>query len=269
MRSTAQTAILLFAVAMFGIGALLQIAQQPVLLSELIVTYQAIESPDDIRNISSENVTAIAYTQVISLQSLPTQTKKDKFIAMMLPAILIGKQRLQQARYKVELLLQKETLNSTEQIWLDQYIALYRVKKPEQLLEQMIDMPNSIVLSQAAIETGWGTSRFFLEGNNIFGVWSVNASEPRIRASESRNGKAIYVKKYDSLLGAVDDYFLTLGRGGPYRSLREKRNKTDNPLQLIQHLGSYSELGDTYIQRLSKMIEYNDLQRFDSYTLTN
>ncbi|WP_432471882.1 glucosaminidase domain-containing protein [Amphritea sp. HPY] len=269
MRSTAQTAILLFAVAMFGIGALLQIAQQasePV-QPELSVIYQDINSPEDIRSLESDRVAAIAYTRVISLQALPVQAKKDKFIAMMLPAILIGKQRLQQTRQQIELLLQKTTLSDTEQAWLDQYMARYRADTPEQLPAKMIDMPNSIVLSQAAIETGWGTSRFFLEGNNIFGVWSVDAREPRIRASESRNGKAIYVKKYDSLLGAVDDYFMTLGRGGPYRSLRAARSNTDNPLQLIQHLGSYSELGDTYIKRLRNMIEYNDLQRFDNYTL--
>ena len=33
-------------------------------------------------------------------------------------------------------------------------------------------IPVSIALAQAAKESGWGTSRFALEGNAIFGQWT-------------------------------------------------------------------------------------------------
>ena len=57
--------------------------------------------------------------------------------------------------------------------------------------------PTSIVLAQAAIESGWGSSRFYKEANNVFGVWSYSENEPRIKAMEDREGKSVYVKKYD------------------------------------------------------------------------
>ncbi len=70
--------------------------------------------------------------------------------------------------------------------------------------------PVSIVLAQAAIESAWGESRFFKKGNNIFGMWSYNRKEPRMRARETRNGKPVYLKKYRSLSDAIDDYFVTM-----------------------------------------------------------
>ncbi|MEH6575876.1 MAG: glucosaminidase domain-containing protein [Amphritea sp.] len=266
MRSTAQTTILLFAACMFAIGSLIQIAEQPDNL-QLNVIYKPIHSPVDIVSIPGPEVMPIAYTRVTSLAGLQVDTKKIKFIEMMLPAILISKNRLQQERQKLITLASQSRLTSKEQAWLEQQQQRFKAKTIDELVFRMNDMPTSIILAQAAIETGWGTSRFFLEGNNVFGVWSGNPKEPRIRASESRDGKAIYVKKYASLLEAIDDYFLTIGRGGPYQKLRQARLASSDPLKLINYLGSYSELGSVYIERLRSMITHNKLQRYDQSRL--
>ena len=49
-----------------------------------------------------------------------------------------------------------------------------KVKKGDlnELLIRMDVIPTSIALAQAAKESGWGTSRFALEGNAIFGQWT-------------------------------------------------------------------------------------------------
>ncbi|MEM9158516.1 MAG: glucosaminidase domain-containing protein, partial [Verrucomicrobiota bacterium] len=39
------------------------------------------------------------------------------------------------------------------------------------LLSRVDVIPPSLALAQAAVESGWGTSRFAREGNNLFGMW--------------------------------------------------------------------------------------------------
>ena len=87
-----------------------------------------------------------------------------------------------------------------------------------------------------------------------------------MRAKETRNGKAIYLKKYKSLSDAIDDYFVTIGRGA-YDSFRKHRNITDDPLQLVRYLVNYCELKEKYTKRLRKFIIKNRLTKFDDFKL--
>ncbi len=230
------------------------------------IIYKAIKSPNDIEDINTLKVKPIAYTKVISLANLDVKTKKKKFFNMMLPAILISKADLDKNYKKVEKLSKAENINQQDEKWISDLKKRYRADNSYELLSRMHTHPNSIVLAQSAIETGWGTSRFFVQAMNAFGVWSYNKNEPRIKAKESRKGKAIYVKKYSSLNHTIDDYFVTLGRG-PYKKFRQQRMKVNNPLTLIKYLDQYSEIREKYVKRLRSVINYNKLQRFDEYQL--
>jgi len=230
------------------------------------VIYKAIKTVDDIEDINSKQVKPIAYTEVINLAKLDVKTKKKKFFNMMLPAILISKAQLDKDYQKVEKLNKAESINQQDEKWLAGLKKRYRAENNTMLLTRMHTHPSSIVLAQSAIETGWGTSRFFVQAMNAFGVWSYNKSEPRIKARETRKGKAIYVKKYSSLNHTIDDYFVTLGRG-PYKKFRQKRLTVKNPLTLIKYLDQYSEIREKYVKRLRSVITYNKLQRFDEYHL--
>ena len=264
-QSTLQT-ILLFIIALsFGFGTLIQISdhRDP---PEIHIIYKELATPSDIIPLSNP-VKAVAYTSVVSLAKLPVADKKQHFVALLLPAILIGKHHLQQQRERLTQLLSSSSLSHRDQAWLDQLMTQYDVKSPTQLPQRMISLPNSLVLAQAAIETGWGSSRFFVQGNNVFGVWSFDPREPRMMARQRRNGEAIYVKRYASLLGSIEDYFVTLGRGAAYSELRQAARSSQDSLELIKHLHRYSELGDDYIARLDAMIRHNRLKRYDAYQL--
>jgi Bax protein len=230
------------------------------------IIYKPIKTHKDIVDIKSRIVKPIAYTSVVSLADLDVKTKKQKFFDMMLPAILISKEKLRAKRERATRLLQKEKLSAEEQSWLDGLKKTYRTDDPTKLLLRLNDHPTSIVLAQAAIETGWGTSRFFRTANNVFGVWSYNSKEPRVRASETRDGKPVYVKKYKSLIGAVDDYFITIGRG-PYAGFRKSRARTSDVMELVKHLDTYSEIREKYVKRVSSVISYNKLLKYDDYVL--
>ncbi|MBN0986430.1 glucosaminidase domain-containing protein [Amphritea pacifica] len=265
-QSQIQTVLLFIAALMFGFGALVQIADQRD-QSATPVTYKALKTPADIVQLTNP-VEAVAYTSVVSLAPLPVAEKKQRFIALLLPAILISKQHLQQQRSRLEQLLSQSALNSEEQAWLEQLKSTYDTDSPAELRQRMIGLPNSLILAQAAIETGWGSSRFFVQANNVFGVWSFDPNEKRIMAQQMRDDQAVFVKRYDSLLGAIEDYFLTLARGKAYIELRQAARHTQNSLELIKHLHRYSELGDDYVKRLETMIRQNRLRRYDSYQLS-
>lgn len=215
----------------------------------------------------SHNVKPYVYTSAIDLSVLEVKRKKQAFINMMLPTILIAKYELEEIRNKVIKLQQKKELNQVEQGLLDDLYKTYKCQSFDELKSRLQTHPTSIVIAQAAIESGWGTSRFYNKANNIFGVWSYNTNEPRIVASENREGKAIYVKKYEALPESIHSYFKTIARG-PYLDFRKARQKTTDVYELIPHLKVYSELREEYVNRLEELIRYNKLEQYDQFVLS-
>ena len=222
--------------------------------------------PSDIRAISNP-VNAYVYTKAIDLSELDLQNKKQAFINLMLPSILIAKHQLEQDRIKVLALENKtEPLSDEEERYLANLKKDYKCHTSKELLLRLSTHPTSIVLAQAAIESGWGTSRFYKEANNVFGVWSYSENEPRIKAMEDREGKSVYVRKYDVLPESIISYFKTIARG-PYSEFRAARKKISEVSVLISYLEVYSELREEYVKRLGQLIQYNKLEKYDSYRL--
>jgi len=231
--------------------------------------YVSINTPSDIMIFKEKEVEPIIYTNTISLNKLVISEKKQKFFHMILPAILISKANLKIKRDRVLSLMDTpiEQMDEDNIDFLNALYNKYKTKNIKELANRLKTHPVSIVLAQAAIESAWGESRFFKKGNNIFGMWSFNKNEPRIKAKKSRNGKAIYVKKYVNIVEAIDDYFTVIGRGN-YKSFRKQRNITDNPLILADYLVNYCEL-DNYPSKLRKFIIYNKLRKFDKFKLSS
>ena len=245
---------------------------EPILLTdenELVVINKKLKTTDDIKVFTGKTIEPINYTNSISLNKLQVSEKKQKFFHMILPAILISKANLKLKRERVISLISTpvEELAVDDADFLAGLYKKYKTKNNRKLLNRLKTHPVSIILAQAAIESAWGESRFFKKGNNIFGMWSFSKNEPRIKALGSRNGKAIYVKKYASISDAIDDYFVVIGRGA-YKSFRKQRNITDNPLELVKYLVNYCEL-DNYPNKLRKFIVYNKLRKFDNFELAS
>ena len=222
--------------------------------------------PSDIRPVSNP-VNAYVYTKAIDLTGLDVQNKKQAFINLMLPSILIAKYQLEQDRIKVLTLQKKiESLSNEEEQYLFNLKRDYKCHTSKELLSRLKTHPTSIVLAQAAIESGWGTSRFYKEANNIFGVWSYSENESRIKAMEDRGGQSVYVRKYDALPESIVSYFKTIARG-PYSKFRAAREKISEVSVLISYLEVYSELREEYVKRLDQLIQYNKFEKYDSYRL--
>ena len=222
---------------------------------------------DDIISIDTALVKPVIYTRTIKLSVLSIEEKKKAFIDMMIPSILVAKYRLVKDRKKVWALLKKEKLLPKESIWLKKKKYIFKATSYSDLYNKMQVHPTSIIIAQAIIESGWGTSRFFEEANNVFGIWSFNESEKRMAASEKRGEQSVYLKKYSSVEQSIFDYFLVLSTKNAYEEFREKRLETKDPLHLVEYLGKYSELGEVYIENLKNTIQKNKLMIYDSYHL--
>lgn len=232
-------------------------------------TYKEIDllNLSDIQPILGEkSVPRIIYSMdKVSLKGLNVSKKKQKFFEIMVPTAMIVVEEIEEIRENLKLMI--EGIKDRDEEYLSKMYIKYRVKEKdiEVLYHKLKPVPISILLSQAIIESGWGTSRFFEKGNNIFGVWSVDPNEPRIKAGEARSNKQVYLRKYPTLKGSIADYMKLLARHKAYNEFRKKLQITDDYKVLVPKLNKYSELGEVYTNRLLSTIEHNELYKYDRY----
>ena len=191
------------------------------------------------------------------------EEKKRRFIHTILPSVQKVKAQLDTEYAQAAALASKKQRSAEEAQWLEEMMSRYNVGGIPCLLKRMHTHPVSLVIAQAALETGWGTSRFFQDAKNIFGIWSYHPDEPRIPASQQRGSKTVFVKKFTSYDDAVRGYFKMIAGGYAYSAFREARMKTQNPFELLRYLRHYSELRDEYVARLYYVIKANKLYQYD------
>ena len=225
-----------------------------------------INSYKDIVTISDSLVIPYIYTSAVSLKNLPVAEKKKKFFDMMLPAVLVAKKELSFLLAKVEKISLKDNPTSKELEFIENLKTTYKANNIELLKSRLHTFPVSIVLAQAAIESAWGTSRFFLKANNPFGLWSFDPNEDRIVASSTRSGTKVYLRKFNNLEQAIVGYYTTLATG-PFADFRKERRKTSNPYILVKYLIDYSERREAYVQELTSVIKGNNLTKYDDYCI--
>ncbi|MEI6857095.1 glucosaminidase domain-containing protein [Psychrilyobacter sp.] len=201
----------------------------------------------------------------VSLRGLNVSKKKQKFFEIMVPTAMVVAEEIEETREGLKLIM--EGKRDRDEEYLSKMYIKYRVKEKdiEILYHKLKPVPISILLSQAILESGWGTSRFFEKANNIFGVWSVDPTEPRIKAGEARVNKQVYLRSYPTLKESMADYMKLLARHKAYSSFREKLQVTDDYKILVPKLDKYSEMEEVYINRLLATIEHNKLYQYDRY----
>lgn len=207
------------------------------------------------------------YTNISGLEKLPRHKAKKTFIAAILPSILVAKHEMEQRRRAVVALSGKAEWSASDSLYYRDLKRRYQAKDINDLLARVGTLPSSIVLAQAAVESGWGTSRFFLKANNLFGIWSFDSTESRIPARQTRDKKRIYLRAYPDIAQSIVDYFEILARSRSYKSLRAARLQTADAYALLPHLRNYSERRNRYTRQLKSIIAKNDLTAFDQYQL--
>jgi Bax protein len=198
-----------------------------------------------------------------------TKKKKETFLKILLPLIVAENEKIEKDKNFLMKIL-KENNKPENKKWINKKYRDYKVSKKDinQLILKMDVIPISIALAQAAKESGWGTSRFALEGNAIFGQWTWKGDgiEP-LEKSSNQNHKIL---KFPLLRASVKAYITNLNTHNGYKDFRIKRfelRKQNKPLvgkELIDELDNYAQTGKEYTKVLRQIIEQNDLDEFET-----
>ena len=201
-----------------------------------------------------------------------TKKKKKTFLKILLPLIVAENEKIERDK-KYLLKILKENNKPENQKWINKKYRDYKVSKKNinELIEKMDVIPISIALAQAAKESGWGTSRFALEGNAIFGQWTWKGEgiEP-LEKTGDQNHKIL---KFPLLRASVKAYITNLNSHNGYKDFRKKRlelRKQNKPLvgrALIDELDNYAQTGKEYTKVLRQIIDQNDLDEFETVTI--
>ncbi len=200
------------------------------------------------------------YTPSNVPKKMSVAVKKERFYYLLAPAIDKVYKELSTQYDEIN----KDLKSGVNAAKITKLKEIYKVKSDEALLLALKPHPQSIALAQAAMESAWATSRFFVKANNVFGVWSVNKNEPRIAAGEKRGGtRTIWLRKFATIEDSVREYYKMMGRGKAYKDFRRVRSQSSDVYEMVKELEGYSEIGEKYTQELTSMIRYNKLTKYD------
>tara|TARA_B100000929_G_scaffold290953_1_gene286812 strand:+ start:4174 stop:5331 length:1158 start_codon:yes stop_codon:yes gene_type:complete len=237
------------------------------------VLYQLFEDTDYI--LKDVRINKIA--KPVEIGKLPYELKeiqnvkkrKELFIQIVLPLILEENNKILLDRKKLFAILNKSNNSKSDNEWLNKKFKQYGISKKNipTLKKRMDIIPPSMAIAQAAKETGWGTSRFALEGNALFGQWTY--TDKGIKPAAADAGTTHKVMMFNVLKSSVRAYARNLNTHKSYRKMRyvraiQRDNEGKlNSLELVDYLDNYAETGKEYTVVLKKIIQQNSLTDFD------
>jgi len=217
----------------------------------------------------------------VSLTLLPNEIKKienvkkrkNLFIQIILPLVIKENQNIRLDRKKLFSILNKSKNSRAQKNWLESKFKQYGVVNKDLLTlkMRMDEIPVSMAIAQAAKETGWGTSRFALEGNALFGQWTWSGEG--LKPIDAGNNTTHKVMKFKVLQASVKAYQRNLNTHSSYKNFRSARaelrdaGKELDSMLLSEYLDKYAETGKEYVKILQKIIRQNNLTDFDDARL--
>ncbi len=250
------------------------------------------ESPE--RGVPYVLFTAVHDHWAEASKSIPVQQKKLIFYRSMLPLILHANHMVHENRAKVlafrEQVAAGESLNPEALSLLARGLELFRVtdadtaaeldndtaglpEMMDELLLRLDEIPAGLALGQSAYESGYGTSRFALQGNALFGQASFDAGGMKATNAKPLSEGGHHIAAFDWPFDSVRGYFINLNSHPAYedfRRLRAEQRAAGEPLdslKLADGLLRYSTRGQDYIDDLKGIIRHNGLDRADAAEL--
>ena len=215
----------------------------------------------------------ISVTATPDFADLELADRKEQFLRWLAPVVARENARVHDVRNSLLYLDQKarhgRRWRDHEQAFLQEMAQKYKVSADVQepgpgfraLLRRVDTVPARLVLAQAAVESGWGTSRFARDANNYFGIWTWRHAG--LVPTEREAGANHAVAAYEDAAESVRVYLFTLDAGAVYADLRrlraEARAAGDSPRahDLAAGLRGYSERGDAYVAEIRTVLRVN------------
>lgn len=200
---------------------------------------------------------------------------KDVFIRLLLPLVLKANAEVAMER---AIILNSGYSGPIPQapVEIQAIAAKYDIQSNTTNLLQRVDvLPPSLILAQAGLESGWGTSRYVQQGNALFGQRVWDASQPGMTPN-ARDADATHrVRTFTSLEESIRSYLRNLNMNNAYLELRRTRasysaaGRPVTALELIPRLQYYSEDPAYYLGTLNRIVSDSRLTDFDRAALSN
>ena len=209
--------------------------------------------------------------------------KKRVFLSILLPIALRGNELALEERklmkvafltnniYKIEYFAKRYNVKNYKKLNFGGLTSLELNLIKKELLIKINKIPITMIIAQAIIESGWGSSRFAKEGNALFGEWTWK-NNVGIKPKGNLNAN-FAVKSFVNLLESLNSYILNLNRHTAYKEMRTFRDltiKTGNKFTGIDaaaYLENYAEIGLSYVVKVTDMMKSKKLYRFENALL--
>lgn len=239
----------------------------------------------NVSNIASEILPTVDVESRAYPSTLPdfsaikdVSTKKQMFFNYMLPKVRQANDKILADRRLLMMirddLTTGDTLDPDDIQFISALKTRYRTGRQTNLRSTVDDLlirvdvvPESLVLAQAANESGWGTSRFARQANNLFGIWCFREG-CGLTPKNRDEGLTHEVAKYETVQEGLVAYIHTINTNPAYTYLRDIRATTRSQeqhfsgLALAEGLLRYSSRGIDYVRDIQQLIRVNELQKY-------
>ena len=150
------------------------------------------------------------------------RARKAMFIRTVLPLVLEANRHILADRARLVRIIDQGQPSQSDRQWLSKLEQRYGAKSGDRdgLLKRVDAIPPSLAIAQAALETGWGASRFVQEGNALYGQWTWSGKG--VVPSGAKTGAKYSIRKFSRLYDSVVAYMNNLNRYGTYKSRSRK-----------------------------------------------
>ena len=246
-------------------------------------TSKSLQQNELMHNFQIDNVRETKIIPNIIIAQLPKDLKtiksikirKELFIKITLPLIVQENERLLTLNKKIKSIKSSfDKLSRKDAEWVKKLMIKYKADTLDALIIKVDEIPVSLALAQAAIESGWGTSRFAYEGNALFGQYVWGTTNHGIIPKDREIDAEYKIKSFDSLSESVASYMKNLNTNFHYNEFRINRfvlRSNNIPLRgsyLAEYLFSYS-IEDDYTDKIKNIIEINDFKDFENLNIEN
>ncbi|MBS1970606.1 MAG: glucosaminidase domain-containing protein [Bdellovibrionales bacterium] len=216
----------------------------------------------DLKELYNDDSALAKSMPTAELENLRSEEKKNRFVCVLLPIAIRMEEAVYKQRREVLRLQKKQAdnvqLTAEDQAWLKKIKEDYYVDEKgsyADILARVDIVPLPLLLTMAALESGWGRSTVARKLKNLFGMHG----NPKTQPCEYGYDHAC-MRKFDTISDNVAAYIELLNRG-PYQKFRDARakmraeRKALNSDVLLEALASsYNENPAKYIKDVRRIM---------------
>jgi len=249
--------------------------------SEMIEIFKKYQfSVDNLLNNQSANLIIFSSLPEDFMEIQPIIERKRLFINTLIPIIYSENLQILNDRKKIlDWWRESDGENFSRDFWPQWLFELSEKYGSDDsnlgnLLVRVDIIPISLALAQAAIESGWGTSRYSREGNAVFGQYTFDESKG-LKPKDRNENDQFFIKKFSNLSESVRSYLKNINTHLAYTDFREERKKLRmsgenlSGYKLVNFLKDYSERKELYIKDVKEIMTSNNFKKYDKGNILN